>query len=246
MQFSNGSVAGVGAEPFSTPQPPARRGGIVGVSLFEGGGGQVMGGNGETRSGKEKALPELGAGIADGAQLGAGLDSFGHDGGSQLFAQLDHDRDQLLLAALSVKILHERSVQLDDLGFEIRDELQVRVARAEIIDDQVRPCPGTDFAQHAHAKVEVGERHRFGDLKVDVVVVRKDGVIGTHEPAVRQLVGWRLKKTGVPPHKGTAISRIIRPSLPVDRSAAARCKSVTGAKPGNPHRTSVSYRSRKE
>jgi hypothetical protein len=45
VQFSNGSVAGVGAEPFSTPQPPARRGGgNVGVSLFEGGGGQVMGG----------------------------------------------------------------------------------------------------------------------------------------------------------------------------------------------------------
>jgi hypothetical protein len=31
----------------------------------------------------------------------------------------------------------------------------------------------------------------------------------------------QVEETGVPPHRGTAISRIVRPSLPVDRPATA-------------------------
>jgi len=140
--------------------------------------------------------------IADGPELVVGFDPLGHDGCAELVAQVDDHRDEHLPARPSIEILDQRSVQLDDCGFEIRDELQVGVTSAQIVDHQVRARAGADFAQHAHAQVEVGERHRFGDLQINVVVMRENGIIGADEPAVLQLVGMQVEED-----RGTAAQR---------------------------------------
>jgi len=58
----------------------------------------------------------------------------------------------------------------------------------------VRARATADFAQHAHTKIKMGDRNRFGDLKVNVVIVRKDGVIRAHRPQFFQLVGMQVEK----------------------------------------------------
>src|SRR5580700_2672174 len=68
----------------------------------------------------------------------------------------------------------------------------------------------------------------------------KMGSSGRTSQCSSSSLGCKLKKIGTPPQRGTAISRIIRPSLPVECSAEARSNSTVGEKPGTTHRTSVS------
>src|SRR5580658_1828104 len=92
---------------------------------------------GEARSAEQVPLAVLRAGIAHRAQLIAGFDSLGHDLRSQLPAQAHNSRDELVLARIAVKVLDELSVEFDELGGEVADELQVRVPSAEIVHDEV-------------------------------------------------------------------------------------------------------------
>ncbi len=68
----------------------------------------------------------------------------------------------------------------------------------------------------------------------------KMGSSGRTSQCSSSSLGCRLTKIGIPQQRGTATSRIIRPSLPVECSAEARSKSAMGEKPGTTHRTRVS------
>lgn len=53
---------------------------------------------------------------------------------------------------------------LTDPWLQLRDELEIRMARPEVVDAEVHSHPTAYFAQHARTKLEVGEQGRFGNL----------------------------------------------------------------------------------
>src|SRR5580658_594024 len=69
--------------------------------------------NREAWPGKQVALSILGARIANRLVLAIRLDALGDDEGSELMAEVYDDRDELLLAGLSVEVLNEVSIELD-------------------------------------------------------------------------------------------------------------------------------------
>ena len=76
------------------------------------------------------------------------------------------------------------AIELDDPRVQIGDVLEVRVAGAEIVDDEV-DAAAAHLGQDRLAQVEVRERHALGDLEVDVAVVLEERVAGLDDPAAR-------------------------------------------------------------
>ena len=105
-----------------------------------------------------------------------------------MIAQVHGERDELLLARFRVEVLHELAIELDHLGLEVRDDLQVGIAGAQVVDDQVRGGAAAHLAKDARAEVEVRDGRGLGDFEVNVVVVREDRIVRADEPPLFELV----------------------------------------------------------
>ena len=66
-------------------------------------------------------------------------------------------------AAIVGEVCDQRAVELHDLGFEVNDVLEVRIARAEVVHGK-RDTLAADLAQDAMAVGEVTQRDRLGHL----------------------------------------------------------------------------------
>ncbi len=131
----------------------------------------------------------MGSGVADCAVLVCGLDTFGDDHGSELRAQAHDTADQLLASRVPIEVRDQLAIELHHLGLEVGDSAEVRVARAEIVDDEVNAATRPYLAQNVETQLKVRERHRLGDFEKYFVVVREDGIVGAHQPTIAQLVG---------------------------------------------------------
>jgi hypothetical protein len=135
------------------------------------------------------ALGVADAEIAQALQLVERLDALTHHQGAELGAHADDVAHDDLPRLAVVDVAGEGHVELDHGGREIRHALQVRVAGAEVVDDQVRARASAQLFEDTHAQLEVLERRGLRDLQVHGTVVKADRVVGLHEPAGAQLMG---------------------------------------------------------
>src|SRR6185437_6557400 len=92
----------------------------------------------EARARQEVALHELNALVAHGGELVLGLDALRHDLGAEVLAEADEPVDDALHARALVEVADELAIELHDRGLEIGDVPEVRVAGAEVVDDEAR------------------------------------------------------------------------------------------------------------
>jgi len=105
-------------------------------------------------------------------------------------------RDGLVEARVLREPSDQPAVELDDARGEVGDVLEVRVAGAEVVDDEV-DAASAHLVEHVLAEPEVRQRHRLGDLEVDVLRVLEDGIIRLHDPAFVELGGMDVEKQRV-------------------------------------------------
>jgi hypothetical protein len=152
---------------------------------------------GSGNSGREQeTLAVVHPRVAEGRELVARLDAFRDHRGVQIRAQPHDARHQLLLALAAIDAEHEPAVELHHARLEIDDALQVRVAGAEIVDDEVHAAAHAHLLQHRLAELEVRERHRLRHFQEHVVVVRVDGIVRAHEPALLKLLRVDVQEQG--------------------------------------------------
>ena len=113
------------------------------------------------------------AAIARRLELVQGFDAFGDDPRPQIHAQPHDVAYEHPLPRIPIESGDQGSIELYDLGFEIRNALQVGLAGAQVIDDQMGARTRTDLFQDPVAKVEVREGRGFGDFEVHVAVMEK-------------------------------------------------------------------------
>jgi hypothetical protein len=63
-----------------------------------------------------------------------------------------------------VKVLDQLAIELHDARLEVRDQVQVRIARAEVVDDEVHACAPAHLPENVRAEREVRHRRGLGDL----------------------------------------------------------------------------------
>ena len=82
----------------------------------------------------------------------------------------------------------QAAVELDDARMKIRDVLEVRIAGAEIVDDEVHAAIA-NLRQDALAEMKVRERDALGDLEIQLFVVLEDRIVRLDEPLLVELGG---------------------------------------------------------
>lgn len=143
------------------------------------------------------ALTESKPGVPERRAFVGALDAFGDHLGLKAATQLHEACDELLLARVAVDPGDQLAVELHDLRREVDDALEVGNARAKIVDDEGNSAPGAELAQDVEAKIEVGDRDGLRDLDEGLVIVRKDGVVGAHDPALVELLGVHVEEESV-------------------------------------------------
>src|SRR3954468_845178 len=73
-------------------------------------------------------------------ELGLLLYALGDEDGVHRAGEVHEQPHQGLLYLVQVDVAHQREVDLDELGPQLEDVLQARVARAGIVDRQPQPC----------------------------------------------------------------------------------------------------------
>ena len=126
----------------------------------------------------------MGTGVADGAVFVSRLDAFGDDHCAELHAKTNDAAHELLTSYVTIEVRHELAIELHHLGLEIGDPTEVRIARAKVVDDEMNAAARPHLTQYIVTKLKMCERHGFGDLQKNFVVVREDGIVGAYQPAI--------------------------------------------------------------
>ena len=113
-------------------------------------------------------------------QLLGSLDALGDHLRLEVIAQVDEAPDQREAARPRPQASAQLAVELDDTRVQVGEVTQVGVARAQIVDDQVDTA-GLDLVQHLRAQIQALQRHRLGELHVDVLAVLEDRIVGLDE-----------------------------------------------------------------
>ncbi len=108
-----------------------------------------------------------------------------------------------------------------DLGKKLEPKFTGWTAHENPFAFEMRPRTGTDLSQHTLTEIEVRERSRFGDLQVDVMIVREDRVIGAHEPMLLELARVKVDENGNAAAEGKG-DFSNHPAEPSDRSLRRR------------------------
>src|SRR6185295_3998099 len=115
---------------------------------------------------------------------------------AELAAQLDDARHQLTASRMPVELGHQYAIELHELGLEVGDPTQIRITGAKVVDHQVDGPARAYVAKNIHAELEMQKRHRLGNFQIDIVVVRKNRIVGAHQPAFAELVRMNVEERG--------------------------------------------------
>lgn len=126
--------------------------------------------------------------FANRLQLGHRLDTLCDDFGTEIGKDSDDLRDDALAILIAIDAANERPIELDDRRPQIDHALHVRMARTEIVNDEMSTGALANLAQHIHAEFEMREGSGFRHFEVDLFAMESHRIVGPYQPAGAELV----------------------------------------------------------
>src|SRR5579862_1334499 len=112
----------------------------------------------------EESLDDIAAELGQQLPLPFGLDALGHDSQRQALPDAYYRRHDGASRGTALDIAHEAPVDLQFANWQMRETVQARITRSEIVERQ----PGSEFADRAHRLDRnrmLVQEYAFGDLE---------------------------------------------------------------------------------